>query len=401
MKFSRRQAAAGLLGAEAAGGAASPGRAASPSPFTLNGQTIHMNAANIAAGFRSGFEAETRSALDEASNPAMENRAQFVALADGLRKRVAAQIGGAPDGVSLLRNCSEGNCTVVKGLRLRPGDEVVVGRENHESTSLGWLQRARLEGVVVRVAQHPLTPTSPRDVVEAFAAQITSKTRVVMISHVSNAAGLTMPVAEIGRLARSAGAWFHLDCAQSYGWLPLDVTAIGCDSMAASAQKWLMGPIGGGMLYIDPRRLDEVEALIPSHGYWRDGPARRDGQIFEQVGQCPDAKLANYAATLDAREAMGDPVIESRVRHLASTLRSRLKARDIEVVGDGSPALWGPVIGVLLRGDVVKTQAALWADHRLACSNKKVGDRTVLRLSPHIYNSEAELDRVADLLAKA
>lgn len=368
--------------------------------FNLGPDTLYLNAANIGAGFRSAIKAEHAAAAGEVADPSFEYRARFNDIAEALRARIARQINAPVEGIALTRNCSEGNTVIVRGVPLKAGDEVVIGRENHASNERGWKRRAAREGIVVKVAQHSSLPVSPSEVVQAFAAAITSRTRVVSISHVSNVAGLIMPVAEIAKLTHDVGAWLHLDCAQSYGWIQLDVAALGCDSLAASSQKWLMGPIGGGLLYVRPARIGEIDPPIISSSYWESGPSEAmNGQIFERFGQSDDAKLLNYAATLDEREQIGEATIERMVVDRAQGLRRRLAAKGVQVAGSGDPSLWGPILAAVISGDVSARRKALWKDHRLSCGPASAGGVPALRLSPHIYTSDADLDRVATLLA--
>lgn len=393
-----------MLGA--AIGAASTGAPALAQPaslrdrFNLAPGLLYFNAANIGIGFRAAAAAERAAAASEQSDPSFENRAQFTAVATALRPRIAAQIKAPVESISLTRNCSEGNIVVVRGLKLKAGDEVVIGRENHECNRNGWKARAAREGIVVRVADYPALPASPQEVIDAFAAQVGPRTRVIAVSHVSNVAGLIMPAAELASMARAHGAWFHLDGAQSYGWMQIDVAALGCDSYAGATQKWLMGPIGGGMLYVKPERIAELDPPVLSHGYWNSGPPGAvTGQAFEQLGQSDDAKLVNYAATLDARALIGEAPIETMTRERAASLRRRLDAKGVKVGGSGDPALWGPVLAVEISGDVAARRAALWKEHRVAASGARSGAKAAVRISPHIYNSDADLDRLATLLA--
>jgi isopenicillin-N epimerase len=250
------------------------------------------------------------------------------------------------------------------------------------------------------VVDHPSLPGSKKELLDAFAARITPRTRVVSVSHCSNVAGLIMPARELADMAHAVGAWFHLDAAQTYGWMQLDVAALDCDSLAGASQKWLMGPLGAGMLYVKPERIAELDPPVISHGYWNSGP--RDavtGQAFEQLGQSDDAKLVGYLAALDARAQIGEAQIERMVIERCQGLRKRLSAKGIEVGGSDDPTLWGPVLAVVAPGDVAKRRDTLWKQHKLACSPTAAGTVRALRISPHIYTSAADLDRVATLLS--
>ncbi len=229
---------------------------------------------------------------------------------------------------------------------------------------------------------------------------MTPRTKVIAISHVSNLAGLIMPVMDLGRLARANNIWFHIDAAQSYGWMKIDVAALQCDSLAASGQKWLMGPIGGGMLFVKPERLGELDTPLLGHGYWQSGPLTAlNGQILEQTGQVDDAKLLNYLATLDARATIGEAAIEARVRDRAARLRAGFARKGKQVWGSDNAALWGPIIGVPYGGDVLAFRAARYRDHRVALSSNTIDGVNLLRVSPHFSTTDEQIDRLVALLA--
>ncbi|MEH3107493.1 MAG: aminotransferase class V-fold PLP-dependent enzyme [Sphingomonas fennica] len=361
----------------------------------------YFNAANIGPAFRGAVEAQARETAAFQADPSRERRERYVTQSAALRARLARRLNAAPEEIALVRNASEGNSVAVLGLDLKPGDEVIVTDHNHQSTLDSWHLRARRQGLVVRTVATPFAAADPAAVVAAFAAAVTPRTRAIFLSHMTNVTGLVLPVADIARLARAHGAWLHVDAAQTFGWLPTDLAAIGCDSWAASTHKWLLGPLEGGVLYVRRDRQDRLSPLMLSHGYWIGSPAEMEtAQRYEILGQRDDPKLAALAATLDAHDALGEAVVERMVRARAAALRAALaRVPGARLVGSAHPALAGPVVTAAFAGqDVPALRRRLWRQARIATAEAKAGGDALVRFSPHLYNSEADIAAVTRAL---
>lgn len=368
--------------------------------FALAPDLIYVNAANLCPTFKSAIAAEKQEASELQANPSQEFRRRYKDMVATVHSRFARNLNTIPEAIALSRNCSESNATITRGVRLSAGDEVILGKENHPSNAFWWQRREKTEGIVVKVAQVPDEPQNAQAVLDSYIALATPRTKVISLSHQTNFGGIIAPVTEIGRFARSRNLWFHLDCAQTFGWMKLDVAAIGCDSFAASTHKWLMGPIGGGILYIRAERIAEVDPLILSVDYYHSGVADAvSGQAFEYLGQRPDAMLPGLLAALDERDALGgDEAIERVARANAASMRLKLSAKGIKVIGSGDPALWGTVLAADIKG-LPDRAKYLYSSKKIAGSTMEIGGKPVLRISPHIYNTADEFDQIAHLVA--
>lgn len=406
MDISRRhliQTAAGVAAIAAAEPALAQGAAKNSNTIRarmgLGANIIYVNAANLCPTFQSASAAEKASSIELQADPSQEYRQRFVDISTQLRTRFAAQVNTVPGAIALTRNSSESSGNIVRGVPLQAGDEVIIGRENHPSNSNYWHRREKEQGIVVKVADPPNEPKNAQDVLDAYLKLATPKTKVIALSHMTNIAGLIAPAAEIGRFARARNIWFHLDCAQTFGWMKLDVMQLGCDSFSGSTHKWMMGPLGGGVLYIRPERQAELDPLILSVNYYRSSkPDEVNGQNFEFIGQRTDPMLPGLMVALDEREAIGADTIERIARANAASMRQKLQAKGIKVWGSGDPALWGPCLAVQLN-DVSGKHKDLYLNHKVACAATRVNGQPALRISPHVYNTPEELDRLATLVA--
>ena len=360
---------------------------------------LYVNAANLCPTFQTAIAAEKAESAALQANPSQEYRQKYNPMVVTIHDRLAKQLNTLPNAVALTRNCSESSGVISRGVQLKAGDEVIIGRENHPSNTNMWKRRAMREGIVVKIADVPAEPKTAQEVLDSYISLATPKTKVIALSHMTNIAGLIAPVNEIGRFARSRNIWFHLDAAQTCGWKKIDVAAIGCDSMAASTHKWMMCPLGGGILYVRPERIAELDPLIMSVDSYHPG-ANTDvnGQLFEFIGQRPDAMLPGLLAALDERDAITEDVIEAAARANVVAVRKALGAKGIKVIGSGDPALWGPCVAAEIKG-LPESRATLYQTKQLACSGTRVNDKPHLRISPHVYNTAEEMDRLAVMVA--
>ena len=222
---------------------------------------VPMNAANLCPSPRSVAEAVTRLTRTIDLDCSFQNRARFGELLEASRATVAAQLGVPAAEVALVRNTSEANNIVNAGLDLGPGDEVVLWEQNHPTNAVAWDVRAARHGfAVVRVAV-PEDPADEDALLAPFLAALSPRTRVLAVTHISNISGIRLPIHRLGEALAGRGVHFHVDGAQSWGAVALDLPAVGCHSFSGSAHKWFMGPKEVGLLWV---HSDAIERIWPA-----------------------------------------------------------------------------------------------------------------------------------------
>ena len=247
----------------------------------------------------------------------------------------------------------------------------------------------------------PVNAKMPGDLLDSIAKHVTAKTRVIAFSHFTNITGLLFPARELAELAKQRGAWLHVDGAQSFGWLNLNLHALGVDSFTGRMHKWPMGPLESGILFVRRERLAEVSPAILSHGYWADKP---EGiRKFEALGQRDDPRLKGMEKTFDFLEGLGAAAIEARAREIAAKLRVALtNIPGAEVRGSGAEAVSGPVLKVHFPGkDLAKLYDTMWNRRKVSAALTASGDVSGIRLSPHIYNTTSDIDGVVSAIREA
>jgi selenocysteine lyase/cysteine desulfurase len=366
--------------------------------FLLAKELLYFNAANIAPCASAVLEAHARQLQDFQGNPAYQNRVQYKELSERVRARVARYLHAPVEGLALTRNTSESNNLIAQGVKLKAGDEVLITSHNHPSNMASWQLRAAQCGARVVTAETPMGARTPGEIVDSMARLATPRTRVIAVSHFTNTTGLLYPVKALGELAHRGGGWLHVDGAQSFGWMQLNLAELGVDSYTGSFHKWPMGPLESGLLYVNPARLEEISPAILSVDYWSDKPG--GARKFEMLGQRDDAKLAGLEKAMEFLEGLGAARVEARALALATRLREKAGAlAHLELRGSGAAAVSGPVVKIHVKGrEVGAVYDRLWNRHQVACSKTDSGPMSGLRFSPHVYNSEGEVDALVDAL---
>lgn len=352
-----------------------------------------MNAANLCPSPRVVSERVAELIRDEDADVSNPNRSKFNTLATESRRKVAEHLGVSEDEIALVRNTSEANNTINNGFSLKEGDEVVLWDQNHQCNNAAWDVRAARYGFTVRRVTVPSSVKTPAEIVPLFEAALTPKTRLLSLTYISNTTGVRLPAKELCALARQRGVYSHLDGAQTWGYLQLDLRDIGCDSFAASAHKWLMGPKQVGVLYVRQENIAKIWPGIVSVGWNAEALTTRvAAKKFETLGQRDDGGVSAVGTAVDFHRSIGFEKIEVRTTELATALKEGLgRMKQVRLVTPLDPQLSGGVVIAQMPGlDRAKTAALVNGLYdRYGIAGAATGG---LRLSPHIYNTMADVD---------
>jgi selenocysteine lyase/cysteine desulfurase len=318
---------------------------------------------------------------------------------DGLKARLGAFVNCDPAGLVFPRNTTEGMNFVANGLEFEAGDEILTTDHEHIGGLCPWQLVAARRGLTLRQLTLPMTPSSSDELVDVFASAIGPRTRVISVSHVTFTTGLLMPVRRIVELCRSNGIVAVVDGAHPPGMTRVDIAALGPDFYASSPHKWLLAPQGTGFLWMGEEWRTRLWPTLASGG-WDD--TSLGAHRFNHLGTLDESRLAGLEAALAFQQAIGIDRIETRVRQLRRHLLDRLSTVsgiDIVSVADdtraaGMVSFRVPGIESLelqRRLSNVETPAGTASIRTRVISEYDYG---LMRLSPHIYNTIAELDVV-------
>ena len=309
-------------------------------------------------------------------------RPYFEALmekATTLRAGYANVLGCDPSELALTGSTTDGVNTVIAGLDLRPGDEVITSDEEHPGL-LAPLGRARQRhGITVRVVPFAELP-----------GEVSSTTRLVACSHVSWVSGRVMDVPAL----TATGVPVLLDAAQAIGAVPVDVYALGCDFYAASGQKWMCGPEGSGCLYVRPDRLDDLLVAWPGYGSLADPMRALEFEPAETAKRLdhgfPVALRSAWAlASLEVFGEAGWDWVYERAATLAASLAERLAERGLEVGPRGRSTL------VAWKAEDPEGDVERLAENGLIV--RQIPAFGVVRASVGAWTSEDDLDQLIRL----
>jgi selenocysteine lyase/cysteine desulfurase len=368
--------------------------------FPLQDGLTYLNAANVCPSSRLVLDRYIDLLRDFHANPSFQNREKFKDLQERVRAKLARMLGAGVDEIAVTRNTSEGSNIIVEGLDLKRGDEIVITDHNHPSNNDAWKVRARRHGLEIRSVPVAIPARGRDQLIAAFDQAITPKTKVVAFTHVTSTTGILYPAKEITELARRKGAWVHLDGAQSFGALDINLAAIGCDSYSGSAHKWMLGPLEAGVLFVRQDRLNAVWPSIVTAG-WSE--TLKGARKLENLGQRDDPRVAAFEAAVDFYNLIGADRIEARIRELASSLKQGLSAvPGLRLKTNTQPELSAGVVKFQIANRDSKTlYDRIWDRHRIAMAITPTGDSEGLRLSPHIYNSAEDLQRAIAAVKEA
>ncbi len=250
-------------------------------------------------------------------------------LAEELRAGYARVLGCGPADVALTGSTTDGVNTVLAGLDLRPGDEIITSDEEHPGLLAPLGRAQRMHGARVRAVPFA-----------EIAAAVSPSTRLVACSHVSWVSGQVVDAAALAE----TGVPVLLDGAQGVGAVPVDVNALGCAFYAGSGQKWLCGPEGSGCLYVRRDQLDRLTVPWPSYKSVSDPQQALESGPSENVarfdhGFPPGMRSVWALASLGVLEGAGWEWVHQRAAGLAADLAEQLTERGLEVGPRGRSTL--------------------------------------------------------------
>lgn len=357
--------------------------------FILRDGLALMNAANLCPSPYPVMEMVFGLTRDVDMDASFQNRSKFGKAQEDSRSKIAALMGADADEIAIVRNTSEANNVISTGFVLKEGDEILLSDLNHPSNNKAWEVKARRYGYKINYFSIGAPPKGKEEILKAFRDGLTPKTRLASFTHVSNTTGVLMPAKELCAMARERGIFIHVDGAQSFGALKIDLHDMGCDSYSGSAHKWFMGPKEAGVLYVRQARQNDVWPSIVSVP-WRDDVV--GARKYEALGQRDDAAVAAVGRTVDFHNMLGADRVEARMRQIATGIKEGVsKLPGVTLSTSMDPILSAGVV-IFKPGDLDtrKVYPKLYTDYNIAGA----GMGPNIRLSPHIYNTMAETERV-------
>ena len=368
------------------------------SRFLLPRDLGFINAANLCPTSLPVVNALDKNVRLYEASPSPETRTGLMKGREETRRLLAEALRVTPEEIVITRNTSEGNNFVSSGLDLKADDEIVVFSDNHPSNLRAWQEKSKRFGFKVVSVPHVSPHPGTEYYVAEFKKVINARTKVVAVTHVSSNSGDVFPATEVFAMAREYGVLTLLDGAQSFGVLDVDLSVIKPDFYTGSAHKWPCGPKEMGVLFVARGAHERIWPSVISLYQGAVGISQK----LEGNGQRDDAKLATFAEALKFQNSVGRAAIDKRGRELAQHLIARLGKLDgVRLWTHTDPARSAAIVifkpGTL---DPRRLNAALTEKDRFVVTARAGEDRPGLRLSPHFYNTMAEMDRFVDTVSR-
>ena len=331
-----------------------------------------------------------------------ENSAVLQGRMEEIRAKAAAFLGASADEIAIMRNATECNNLVAQGIDLKPGDEVIIGYLEHDSNRQPWLVKAKRHGVVIKEAPIHTPPKSPEEILNAFEAAITPRTRVISTTHCDTVTGTYTPIKEIAQLAHSKGLLCFADGAQVLGMTPVNVHDLGVDTYATTCHKWLCAPAGTGLLYVRRDLQDRLWPNIVTEYWW----TLKDARKYEHVSRRPWPVVAALEDAIDFQNAIGRPRIEQRIRALSSYFRSQAaEIPHVKLYTSNDPQLSGAMTSLGMDNakptklrEYLRQRFDIYTAERSAGIKYPADPHGVegIRVSLHYYNTFEQVNRLLD-----
>ena len=314
-----------------------------------------------------------------------------------LRAKLANLAGVSPDEVAINRNTTEAINTVIFGLNLKAGDEVVLTRYDYPNMINAWKQRERRDGIILKWLDFDIPIESDDAVIEKFKTAITPKTKVFHITQMINWTGHILPAKRLCALARANGIDSIVDGAHTFGHLDFKISDLGCDYFGTSLHKWLCAPFGTGMLYVRKEKIREVWPLLAS-------PENQEDNIrkFENIGTRSFAIEQAIGSAIDFHEAIGIARKEARLKYLKQYWVDQVKGlQKVKFYTSTNPQFSAALFNFGIEGmDAGPVHNLLFRDYKIHTSPIKWEKVNGPRITPHVYTKKYDLDRLIEGIHK-
>lgn len=312
-----------------------------------------------------------------------------------LRAKLAALAGVSPDELAINRNTTEAINTVIFGLNLNAGDEVVLTKYDYPNMINAWKQRERRDGIVLKWLDFDIPMESNEEVIQKFKGAISPRTKVFHITHMINWTGHIMPAKELCALAKANNILSIVDGAHTFAHLDFKISDLGCDFFGTSLHKWLCAPFGTGMLYIRKERIKDVWPLLAS-------PEDQIENIrkFENIGTRSFAIEQAIGSAIDFHNAIGAARKEARLKYLKQYWVDQVKGVDkVKFYTSTNPEHSGALFNFGIEGmDAGPVHNSLFGTHKIHTSPIKWEKVNGPRITPHVYTKKYDLERLVEAI---
>ena len=319
-----------------------------------------------------------------------------------LREKLAELAGCDPNEIAVDRNATEALNTVIFGLNLKAGDEVIGTKQDYPNMINAWKQRATREGVTYTQINFDFPIEDDDKIVSAYQKAITPKTKLLHITHVINWVGQIMPVKKIARMAHAKGIEVLVDGAHSFGLLDFKIPDLDADYFGTSLHKFLSAPIGSGMLWIRKDKIKNIWPLVCN-----DKPNSDDIRKFETIGTRSFPIEQAIGEAINFHNAIGPKRKQERIHYLKNYWASAVKQNPkVKIHTSLNPKYSCAICGVSVNGMTpAELDTQLFNNYKIHAVGIVWENISCVRITPHVYTRLKDLDKliqaINEIAAKA
>lgn len=310
---------------------------------------------------------------------------------EALRGKLAELAGCDAEELAINRNATEGLNTVIFGLNLKAGDEVVLTKQDYPNMINAWKQREKRDGIKLVWLNLNLPEENDDAIVQQYVKAFTSRTKIVHVTHLINWTGQFLPIKKIADEAHKRGIEVIGDGAHSFAHTDFKIPDLGCDYFATSLHKWLCAPFGSGLLWIKKEKIKNIWALLSNNE-----PDGTDIRKFESLGTRSFASEMAIGNAVDFQNVIGSKRKEDRLRYLTDYWNSRVSdLKRVSFLQPKNKQFYCAISNIAIEGmkpaDVAGTLHTKHKIHTVAIDWENIHG---VRVTPHVYTSTKDLDRL-------
>jgi selenocysteine lyase/cysteine desulfurase len=311
-----------------------------------------------------------------------------------LRKNLARLSGCSPEEIAINRNSSEGLETVIFGMQLKAGDEVVASKQDYPNMINAYKQREKRDGIKVKWINLELPSEDENYLVQQYVNAFTPRTKVVHITHVINWNGQILPVRKIADEAHKRNIEVIVDGAHSFAHFEFKIPDLGADYFATSLHKWLYAPIGTGMLYVKKGNIKKVYPLFASG----EDPLRDDIRKFETLGTRPFFIEQAIGEAVTFHDMIGSERKEKRLHYLKNYWMEKLANIPAMKLNTSLKPKFGCAIGnILVEGKTpAELEKFLFEKYKIHTVSIEWENIKGVRITPNVYTTTKNLDELVE-----
>jgi selenocysteine lyase/cysteine desulfurase len=314
-----------------------------------------------------------------------------------LRKRLANLGGCDPEEIAINRNATEALNTIIFGLTLEKGDEVIGMIYDYPNMMNAWRQRQLRDGIVYKQLSFNFPIEDDAQIVKAYEDAITPRTKIIHVTHVVNWVGQIMPVKKICQMARKKGIEVIVDGAHSFALLDFKIPDLECDYFGTSLHKFLSAPVGTGLMWIKKEKIAKIWPLVCNHE-----PTSADIRKFETLGTRSFCIEQAIGEAINFQEGIGTKRKQERIHFLKKYWAEKaLQIPGVKIHTSLKPAYSCAIAGVSIEGmKPGDLDSKLFNDHKIHTVGVSYEGVQCVRVTPHVYTKLSDLDRFVGALEK-